>query len=742
MTGIDRVGDGVAEEDSADRTTAISTAVPAALSASSIGNRVTTAVVGLPDRLTIFAMCAALATAVPVQLSIFHPYFVFPLLAILVAASWRLTPSRLDVSGLFAGSRERTVRARSAARFRGAVDWALIGTVAAILLVAIWVLIQLPYFSEQVAITRDPGIYTVRAFWLLNHASPDVTLTDQLLHLKAAVPDALIDFGAETGRGVRYLQSTTVVPGMLAAAGWLGGPSLLMQGDVLIGGSGLIAVYAVSRRLAGPLFGLVPMVALAASMPMVAFSRVPFTEPLSMVAVMTCLLGLWQGYREDRTALWLLAGAGAGGVALTRIDGWLVIIGGAVGFGIWGAFAITTRSRRRILAALGWYSLAALVVGGLGLTDLIFHSPDYFVVLRPSAFPLMVGAPATMVLAAVVTVLPGLPSLSGWLGTHARVVAIVLVAVVGAVMVVMLIRPLFEQLRFVDDQAVQAANEARQQAEGLVIDPSRSYDEQSLTWMSWYLGWPTVILAGLAGLRAIQQAVRRRRAGLVLVVSVIAVNSALYLNNVSITPDQVWAMRRFLPVILPGGLLLVGWMLSEAFQARETWGTKLFGRLGRRRIPVVTTLIVLFAVGVAVYPVKVWRTGLFTVREWAGQYDLVQQICTEVGNQKVLLLGGNPPTGSYQPSLRAICGAEVVVVRKPTAVLVAEVQANWGDGPFRVVAFLADGAPWTSDPGPPKFSNRALSWEATISHRPTQPRALTTNVWIGTARSDGTVDPD
>ena len=42
--------------------------------------------------------------------------------------------------------------------------------------------------------------------------------------------------------------------------------------------------------------------------------------------------------------------------------------------------------------------------------------------------------------------------------------------------------------------------------------------------------------------------------------------SALYLWNAQIAPDQPWAMRRYVPVVLP--LLLV---LAAAFGLRELW---------------------------------------------------------------------------------------------------------------------------------------------------------------------------
>ena len=269
--------------------------------------------VAVPDRVLLLAVSAILATSVTVQLEIFHPYVLFPVFLVLAAALWRLVPT--------SGTLGRQVHGPTGADPRTRSPWYAIGSVVAVVAVLSWMLVQRHFYSELLAVRRDPAIYTLRGFWLMDHASPDVTLTQQLLDIKRAVPAAGLDFGTETFRLTRYFQSTTVVPGLIAVAGWIGGPSLLLQGDVLIGGAALLCVYAVARRLAGPVLGLVPVAALGLSMPMVGFTRVAYTEPVSIIAVMACLLGLWQAARHRRPAGWLLAGVGAGGVAITRIDG-------------------------------------------------------------------------------------------------------------------------------------------------------------------------------------------------------------------------------------------------------------------------------------------------------------------------------------------------------------------------------------------------------------------------------------
>lgn len=705
-------------------------------------SRLAGALLAFPDRVLAFALCAILATTVPLQLNAFHPYTVFPLFLFLVLATWRVVPNRFGTGGPAARARQVGTRPQAAAIERS--SW--IPVVIVVVLVLGWMFVQRHYISELLSVRRDPAIYTLRGIWLMNHSSPDVTLTQQVLDINRAVPQAGLDFGLETGRSTRYFQSTTIVPGLIAIAGWIGGIPLLLQADVFVGGIALICVYAVGRRMAGPVFGLVPVIALASCQPLLAFTRVAYTEPLSIIAVMACLLGLWEAVRTHRPAMWLLAGVGAGGVVICRIDGWVVVIGAFVGIGIWGGAASSQLLRRKILAGYGWFCLAVFPVGALGVTDLVFHSPDYLRALQSTWKLMALGVPTVAVTAVLVIVVPGMPEVAGWLRRRPVAISRVVVVLVGVAMLLVLTRPLYLHMHLVVDAAGQAANITRQQAEGLPIDPTRSYDEQSLVWISWYLGWPTVILACLAGLLAVRAAVRRRSPAIVVVMSVVAVNAALYLNDVSITPDQIWAMRRFLPVILPGGLLMVAWGLREVYERRRGLAGRLVPGLG----PAGRTQamgVVVGAVGALVVLYPLTTVGAITrVSEGAGQYDLVEKTCAHIRGQKVLIVGNIPQMGFYQPTFRNICDSSVITV--PASDLpteqrqIARILSLWGSGPVKVVSFYAVNVPWSTTPAGPSFRDTYRMWESVLAHRPVRPTIETTQVWLGTAQPNGLVVPE
>ena len=93
---------------------------------------------------------------------------------------------------------------------------------------------------------------------------------------------------------------------------------------------------------------------------------------------------------------------------------------------------------------------------------------------------------------------------------------------------------------------------AVQQATHLTVDPTRRYFEHAVGWAGWYVGPITLTVAIIGAAYAIRAFVKgtlptpARVAALVL-----APSALLYLWRPSITPDQIWATRRFVPAVFP-----------------------------------------------------------------------------------------------------------------------------------------------------------------------------------------------
>jgi hypothetical protein len=141
---------------------------------------------------------------------------------------------------------------------------------------------------------------------------------------------------------------------------------------------------------------------------------------------------------------------------------------------------------------------------------------------------------------------------------------------------------------------------------------------------------------------------------------------------------------------------------------------------------------------------------MFTVREGAGQYNMVMASCAEIApDNKVLLLGNAPTMGYYQPTYRNLCGADVLVYNlrddkqralQIPADTVAKIAQQWG-GTITVVTFKPNQVTWTEQPTGPLVSDEYQMWESTLSHPPARARDESTEIYMGIVQPDGRVAP-
>jgi hypothetical protein len=183
-----------------------------------------------------------------------------------------------------------------------------------------------------------------------------------------------------------------------------------------------------------------------------------------------------------------------------------------------------------------------------------------------------------------------------------------------------------------------------QSGEGVPVQPLRSYAEESINWLSWYLG-PLVVALAAVGLGVlVAGALRGTRRYWVLLAVVVTALPVLW--DPRITPNQLWAMRRLLPIALP--LFAVMAALAAAMIV-----ARLSPRVGWQRlaISVVAAGIIVAA------PVVVTRPQ----REKSDQLGFLTPVlaaCNEIGDDPVVVIGSNGET--LPPALRGWCGSPTV----------------------------------------------------------------------------------
>ncbi|HEY0188601.1 MAG TPA: hypothetical protein VGC67_14015 [Cellulomonas sp.] len=661
-----------------------------------------------PDRLVMLLFWTCLVAGAAVLLDQFRPVLVLPVLLVVLAVTWRLVP--------------RAVPATRATA---------LGALGAVCLATGWVVVNLPYASQYVVVNRDPGFLTLEGLWLSEHASAGLPASQAAevagsidgITAGSALTDAftLVD-------GQLYAQGAKLLPALLGMLGWAGGDRWVLAGNLVIGAFALIAVYGLARRLLGPVWALVPLIALAVSMPMIAFSRSAYTEPLTMLLIFG---GLTMSRSAFETRSWwrhLLAGSLIGANALARIDGSGAVIGLLLALMLVAALPIGPRNRARARNAGLLASGGALVMVALGYLDLRWHSPTYLADLSSQFTQLVLVLLVAVGLTVAVPRLP-LTALRRSVLRHRGALSTAVGVLVLATGAALAARPLWQEQHDVDPTGSAARLvRALQVLEGIAVDMTRSYDEWSLHWVAWYLGWPTVVLALVGGALLVRRAFVRRDPRLLVLLGVIGAPSFLYLWKVSITPDQIWAVRRLLAVTFPGFLVLAVVPLRALWATRSRWWR---------------TAAAGAATAVAVLPATTWGE-LFTAVEQDGRYDEAIELCDALQGRPVVYVRG--ASGPYLPTIRTLCGSEVVVtdidLGEVEPELLQEIRAAWGDQEVMVVTFEQEDVPWADAATPAPFSVTASTvWPSTLGARPSVANRPVSSLWVGIIDAAGTVVP-
>jgi hypothetical protein len=531
-------------------------------------------------------------------------------------------------------------------------------TLVALLVVIGWFVWNAAYSSELVWIDRDPSVYATTARWL---ASDGSLLPEPADGAFADVPD--IGFGSLAtfvrGDGRLEFQFQHAVSVLLADGYGLGGTRALFWLTPLAGALALFAVFLVaSRVLRSGWFGLASVVVAGLLLPQIVFSRGTYSEPYVQLLLWTGLsaLGLAfarRGLARRHLPVAFVGGTLVGGVALARIDGIVVLTPLVLLAGARLVRAAATDDRpafRSEVVAVLAAGAGAGVMLGLGLLDLTVFGSVYweshrsqvrslFVVLAVS----ILGSAAAVVAARI---RPRAFRHLRWPGGGAASV-LSAVPVVG-LLLAWVVRPHVQTSRGGLDNPVVAG---AQRADGLAVDSSRLYAEQSMNWLSWYVGVVGLALA-LVGLFVLLRRllVGRGRALEWLFAGTFLAVTLLYLARPSITPDQIWATRRFVPLTLPGLALLAVLPLARLWQL-DPWPR---WRLVARAATVAMLAAVLVSVLSVTWPMR-------EARQQAGYLGVIEEVCALVPADTAILVVPGGQSTSVAQSLRSWCERPVAV---------------------------------------------------------------------------------
>jgi Dolichyl-phosphate-mannose-protein mannosyltransferase len=378
---------------------------------------------------------------------------------------------------------------------------------------------------------------------------------------------------------------------------------------------GTLGVFFALRRLFGEASGLLAALLLASNVVQVWFARYPVSEPVSQFLVFVALLALWHWEERGSPFLGALFGAALGLSFLVRIDSVLLLAPLAL--------YLLVRLAHRDLSLPR--AAAALLPSALLLLHAGFHSAffarKYLVNIASRPYwqqPVGVWVVAALAcVAALVTSVVAGPRLVRLLESHVealRTASTGLVVVLAAY--AYFLRPSLSAWAGGDgnDPALAWGNPGVLATLG--FRRLAAHDAQALVRLGWFVT-PLALALAVFGLLLAIQAFKPRRLFLLLTFLTF---SAFYFYKIRIYNDYYFALRRFVPVVLP---CLLGF---AAFAL-----VRLAARGGRRRLAAAGLSLVLFAA----FARDTARIAAFT--DWKNAVRFVDDVSRHFGADDVVI---------------------------------------------------------------------------------------------------------
>lgn len=564
--------------------------------------------------------------------------------------------------------------------------WGLAGTALVAAGFAAW---QQTLDSPQLFVLRQPAVAVQLGYWIAEHAGLSIPAAQAAFGgSHAGLSLASYGFAARGGTLVPW--QFPGLPIVLAGGSWVHGVAGIAGVSPILGAFAVLAVGGLTGRLAGLAWAPVGALAAALTLPEILTSRSAYAEPLAellligglcLVADSLTALGPDREGRLLGLARWpagtksaITAGLGGLALGLTALvqAGLLIVLLPAI------PFAAALAARHRLRAAS--FGIGMLAGVGYGLAGGQVLAAPGMSTLAPSLRTIGLGAiwTASLTLAGLsVSYRPRARALLArrplrWLPEGAAVVVLLVAAALAA-------RPYLQEVR---SGPVAAYVAWLQRLTGLLAGPRHLYAEDSLYWVIWYLGLPAVILAA-AGLALLA----RRSAHALLTWRDVAGDARIQalpllmagwgavtaLWHPGTVPDQPWAGRILVPVVLPGfivcGVWVAAWLAARARERGAGVPALAVAAVCFTAALVVPGAVTSFgagapaaAAGTRLTVAGVVLDGPAGQRTGAGETVAVYQLCGQIGQKSAVLIMDEGAARELAPVLRGMCGVPVGVM--------------------------------------------------------------------------------
>jgi hypothetical protein len=546
--------------------------------------------------------------------------------------------------------------------------WAVAGVIAVAVAFGVD---QMIYHSQFLIVMRDPGSYVQYGNWIAHHGSLPIPQD------RAAFGSAshLLSFQSFAYYQVGHTivpQFMAGLPMVLAAAFWIGGVTAATAVAPVLGACAVLAFGGLAARLVGPRWAPLAAIILALSLPEQFTSRSDYSEALTQIVLLGGICLVVDSLNADGAGARVIAALGGLALSLTllvRIDGAADILPVIPYCGL-----LLIGRRPQALPLLGGLAVGAVY----GCVDGLVLSRPYLASIKSALVPLALIAGVVIIATLIAVALlwdKGVPKVRGSRLPNAVAVLAVVVALGFAV------RPYVQTVRATSSAGFEATMAGYQRTDHLPVDPTRIYYELSMHWVFWYIGVPAVALATLGAALLSRRCLWGRAPAWTLPLLLFAWGIVTTLYHPSITPDQPWASRRLVPVVLPGFILLAVWASS--------WLLGRLRQIGIQRVlyaglacccvavlvvPATITTFGLRAKGGGPVGIRIAADGLAFKKTYQGEIAAVDGMCAAIprGSSVVLLSGA--PANWLTEVVRGMCGDPAAVAAPRYATVEAVVR--------------------------------------------------------------------
>ena len=504
------------------------------------------------------------------------------------------------------------------------------------------------YHSEHVLTDRDPAVYinTGRSI-ARNH------------RVRPILPNSPLDnrnyfathvAGFQVADHQVFSSFLDFLP-VLLAFGWsVGGDTGLLLVPAMLGALGLLALYALGSTVVGPRWALLGPALLTLAPLQSWFARDAYAElPFQLLA----LGGLWlfiAARRNGGAVAGLIAGFVLGAMTFVRIDALAILIAlpPALAIEYLRASTLEAAARRRRRQVIGSFAGAVALTAYAGLRVSHRLTPGYVTNLQHNLHLLELACAAGALAAIAIVTIHHLRAGIGQRVSHSDIALWVGGALTVAVAVYAYkFRPRGGPAPAIASPTMTAA--ARKALDVFLFSAS-------FRWFAWYLGTFTLVLIVAGFIVLGVRATRTDSPAFVILAAAVPV-TILYIARPSVSPDQLWAMRRYLPIVLP--------VMTIAAAAAAIWATTVIGAWRRYlRAPAIALVV-----AAALIPAAAAGKPLAGAQMQAGALDAVHEICRITGPDAAIAVEPLRLLAAELPqTLRTFCGVQAAGVKDNIAI--------------------------------------------------------------------------